>query len=140
VGLGRALVLNAGNRLYLYVKYLVNFKNEDWFEIDSNNEAVFPAAWSKRLRGGVRWTKNIGTMAKFQAGVGYEREFDGHKEVEIEGYELSVPKFKEGSYFGEAGLSFRRGGVSPISFGLNVEGYDGRRKGLGASVNVTLEF
>ncbi|MDR1546712.1 MAG: autotransporter outer membrane beta-barrel domain-containing protein, partial [Deltaproteobacteria bacterium] len=140
VGVDRQFSLSDEAGLDVYAKYLFTRLEGDDVIILDKVPVSFEAASSHRVRVGARLSRNVGVMAKFQFGMGFEQEFDGLSRASTQGFPIEEPSVKGGVGLAEVGLVFRRGGVSPLSFGLNLEGFAGRREGYAGSVQVTLEF
>jgi hypothetical protein len=139
-GVGRPITINADSSLDIYGKYMFTYLSGDSIVIDQDTPVTFDASMSHRLRGGIRFTRNVGVLTKLHAGAGYDYELDGKTKATTMGYPIKTVDMKGGTAFGELGLSFNRGGDSPISFGVGVEGYVGKRDGISGTLQLLIDF
>ncbi|MFC2337914.1 MAG: autotransporter outer membrane beta-barrel domain-containing protein, partial [Negativicutes bacterium] len=86
-----------------------------------------------------RYTKKLMPRSEFYVGLAWEHEFDGAATASYEGYATPSPSLKGGSGMLELGYRFAPK-ESSVSYGVNLTGWQGKRKGITGGANVSWAF
>ncbi|MDR1110730.1 MAG: autotransporter outer membrane beta-barrel domain-containing protein [Deltaproteobacteria bacterium] len=140
VGLGRNFILPSGNQVDLYGRYAFTYLQGDSALVDGSAPVEFKAAKSHVGRVGASYSGNVSPRWRLRAGLGYEQEFGGRTKASTSGRRINDVDVSGGTAVGEFGVAFKNIGGKPVSLGLSVEGYAGRRKGLAGGLNLTIAF
>jgi outer membrane autotransporter protein len=140
VGLGRNFILPSGNQVDLYGRYAFTYLQGDSALVDGSAPVEFKAAKSHVGRVGASYSGNVSPRWRLRAGLGYEQEFGGRTRASTSGRRINDVDVSGGTAVGEFGVAFKNIGGKPVSLGLSVEGYAGRRKGLAGGLNLTIAF
>ncbi|MDR3349426.1 MAG: autotransporter outer membrane beta-barrel domain-containing protein, partial [Acidaminococcales bacterium] len=127
LGVGYIKELKGDAALDLYTKILYTRAGSDSVSV-LGHPVELDAVTSLRWRAGLRYTKAVGEKNEFYAGLAYDHEFDGKAKGTAEGSPIESPKMKGGTGIGELGVTFK-GKNSLVD--LKVEGYTGKREGVG---------
>ena len=100
----------------------------------------FDAVNSQRLRIGGQYQHAFSERVTFQAGAAWEYEFDGKATGRIFGHELASPSLKGSTGIFNLGLTLRPDQGKRWNIDLGVQGYTGKRRGAGGSVQVKYAF
>lgn len=104
----------------------------------------FKAMDSHRWRAGAKFSHAFATDSGMSFtpyfGAAYEREFDSKARATVNGKSIDAPAVKGGTGIGELGFSFKPSAKSGLSLGLGMQGYTGKREGVGGSFQVKFEF
>ncbi len=104
----------------------------DYDSIDSNRLRAYARAHYIMLE---RENFTISTYG----GLGYEHEFNGDAITYVDGYKSPAPSLQGGTGIGELGFGFKSH-ESPFAVNLGVQGYVGKREGVGATLDFVLSF
>ena len=99
----------------------------------------FGSVNSQRLRLGLRYSLKDKTTGEFYAGLAWEHEFAGKAGATYQGDAAPSPSLKGSSYMLELGYRFAPAD-STVSYGLNLTGYAGKRKGITGGFNIAWAF
>jgi hypothetical protein len=139
-GLGYRLPLSGKDSLDLYAKYFWTRQNSDEVTLTGGERVAFRSVDSRRLRGGLRWSRAATERFGYFAGLAYEREFDGRADAMAMGRAIDSPSMKGGAGIGELGLTVRPSAGGPLVLEFAARGYAGKRQGVTGGVTVKLEF
>lgn len=124
----------AGGTLDTYVKYFYTYQSGASVHLSTGAVYDFAAVNSHRLRVGARWTKESRTGA-FYTGLAYEYEFDSDARASYAGESTPTPTLRGSTGLFEPGCRFARPDSS-VSYGLNLTGMMGKRRGITGGVQV----
>ena len=139
IGLGRKFDLGTGAALEGYAKYFWSHQSDASATLRTGEKYDFGSVTSSRVRLGVRYTKKPAPRSEFYVGLAWEHEFDGAATASYEGYATPSPSLKGGSGMLELGYRFTPKEGS-VSYGVNLTGWQGKRKGFTGGANVSWAF
>ena len=139
IGIGRQFDLGTGAALDGYAKYFWSRQNGASATLSTGEQYDFGSVTSSRVRLGVRYTKKLMPRSEFYAGLAWEYEFGGDATATYEGYETPSPSLKGGSGMLELGYRFTPK-ESSVSYGVNLTGWQGKRKGFSGGANISWAF
>ena len=139
IGLGRKFDLSGDAALEGYAKYFYSRQNGASATLITGEKYDFGSVTSSRVRLGMRYTKKLMPRSEFYAGLAWEYEFDGDATATYEGYATPSPSLKGGSGMLELGYRFTPKGSS-VSYGVNLTGWQGKRKGITGGAHVSWAF
>ena len=124
----------AGGTLDTYAKYFYTHQSGGSERLTPGETYDFDDVDSSRLRIGTRWTKK--TLAgEFYTGLAYEYEFGSDARASYAGYGTPTPTLKGSTGLFELGYRFARPD-SNVSYGVNLTGMMGKRRGITGSMQV----
>ena len=124
----------AGGTLDTYAKYFYTHQSGGSERLTTGETYDFDDVDSSRLRIGTRWTKK--TLAgEFYTGLAYEYEFGSDARASYAGYGTPTPTLKGSTGLFELGYRFVRPD-SNVSYGVNLTGMMGKRRGITGSMQV----
>ena len=124
----------AGGTLDTYAKYFYTHQSGGSERLTTGETYDFDDVDSSRLRIGTRWTKK--TLAgAFYTGLAYEYEFGSDARASYAGYGTPTPTLKGSTGLFELGYRFARPD-SNVSYGVNLTGMMGKRRGITGSMQV----
>ena len=133
IGVGQKKELTGGT-LETYAKYFYAHQSGGSERLTTGDLYDFDAVDSHRLRIGTRWTKENGA-GEFYTGLAYEYEFGSDARASYAGYGTPTPTLKGSTGIFELGYRFARPD-SNVSYGLNLTGMMGKRRGITGSMQV----
>ena len=139
IGLGRKFALGGDAALEGYAKYFWSRQDGTSATLATGEQYDFGSVTSSRVRLGVRYTKKPAPRSEFYVGLAWEHEFDGAATASYEGYATPSPSLKGGSGMLELGYRFAPK-ESSVSYGVNLTGWQGKRKGITGGANVSWAF
>lgn len=123
-----------GGTLDTYAKYFYTHQSGGSERLTTGETYDFDDVDSSRLRIGTRWTKK--TLAgEFYTGLAYEYEFGSDARASYAGYGTPTPTLKGSTGLFELGYRFVRPD-SNVSYGVNLTGMMGKRRGITGSMQV----
>jgi hypothetical protein len=140
LGIGRFHTLRSGNLIDIYGRYSYTYLQGAEALVDGTDPVKFEPATSHKARVGGRFITNLTALTRFQAGLGYEHEFDSRTKATTNGYRINTVDQSGGTAVGEIGIAYLRPGPTPISLGFGLEGYLGKRRGISANLKLTVSF
>ncbi|MDL2267457.1 autotransporter outer membrane beta-barrel domain-containing protein [Desulfovibrio sp. OttesenSCG-928-G15] len=142
-GIGYIWNISEASNLDMYTKYLWTRQGSDSVTIEGDS-IRFKAMNSHRWRAGAKFSHAFATDSGMAFtpyfGAAYEREFDSKARATANGKSIDAPAIKGGTGIGELGFSFKPSAKSGLSLGLGMQGYTGKREGVGGSFQVKFEF
>ena len=124
----------AGGTLDTYAKYFYTHQSGGSERLTTGETYDFDDVDSSRLRIGTRCTKK--TLAgEFYTGLAYEYEFGSDARASYAGYGTPTPTLKGSTGLFELGYRFARPD-SNVSYGVNLTGMMGKRRGITGSMQV----
>ena len=139
VGAGKDFHVNENDSVGAYVRYAYSHTAGTSAHLSSGETYDFNAVNSRRLRIGTRYTHGMTALSQFYAGLAWEYEFDGDARATSQGDSAPSPSLKGGSALLELGYRFAPQG-SRMSYDLNLNGWQGKRKGVTGGVSVKWAF
>ena len=133
IGVGQKKELTGGT-LETYAKYFYAHQSGGSERLTTGDLYDFDAVDSHRLRIGTRWTKENGA-GEFYTGLAYEYEFGSDARASYAGYGTPTPTLKGSTGIFELGYRFARPD-SNVSYGVNLTGMMGKRRGITGSMQV----
>ena len=134
IGVGQKKELTGGT-LETYAKYFYAHQSGGSERLTTGDLYDFDAVDSHRLRIGTRWTKENGA-GEFYTGLAYEYEFGSDARASYAGYGTPTPTLKGSTGIFELGYRFARPD-SNVSYGVNLTGMMGKRRGITGSMQVS---
>ena len=139
VGVGKEFHVSENDTLGVYVRYAYAHTTGTSAHLSSGETFDFDAVNSHRLRLGTRYTHGMTALSQFYAGLAWEYEFDGDARATSQGDSAPSPSLQGGSALLELGYRFAPQG-SRLSYDLNLNGWQGKRKGVTGGVSVKWAF
>ena len=139
VGAGKDFHVNESDTVGAYVRYAYSHTAGTSATLSSGETYDFDAVNSHRLRLGTRYTHGMTALGQFYAGLAWEYEFDGDARATSQGDSAPSPSLKGSSALLELGYRFAPQG-SRMSYDLNLNGWQGKRKGVTGGVSVKWAF
>ena len=139
VGVGKDFHVSENDTVGAYVRYAYAHTASTSAHLSSGETFDFDAVNSHRLRIGTRYTHGAMALSQFYAGLAWEYEFDGDARATSQGDSAPSPSLKGGSALLELGYRFAPQG-SRMSYDLNLNGWQGKRKGVTGGVSVKWAF
>ena len=139
VGVGKDFHVREGDTVSAYVRYSYAHTAGTSAHLSSGETYDFDAVNSHRLRIGTRYTHGMTALSQFYAGLAWEYEFDGDARATSQGDSAPSPSLKGSSALLELGYRFAPQG-SRMSYDLNLNGWQGKRKGVTGGVSVKWAF
>ena len=139
IGVGQKRELANGNKIDTYAKYFYAHQAGGSATLSTGELYDFGASTSSRIRFGTRFTMKNDMDGEFYAGLAWEYEFDGKGTASYQGYNLPSTSLKGSTTLLE--LGYRYAPVdSTVSYGLNLTGFKGKRKGFTGGFNIAWAF
>ncbi|MDL2271959.1 autotransporter domain-containing protein [Desulfovibrio sp. OttesenSCG-928-I05] len=142
-GIGYIWNISEASSLDLYTKYLWTRQGSDSVTIEGDS-VRFKATDSHRWRSGAKFSHALATDSGLvftpYIGAAYEHEFDSKARASANGNAIDAPDVKGGTGIGELGFTFKPSTTSGFSADLGVQGYTGKREGVGGSFRLMFEF
>ena len=139
LGIGQKKEFVSGNKFETYAKYFYAHQAGMSAKLSSGEPYDFGASTSSRIRFGTRYTMKNDMDGEFYAGLAWEYEFDGKGTASYEGYNLPSTSLKGSTTLFELGYRFAPVD-STVSYGLNLTGFKGKRKGFTGGFNIAWAF
>ena len=139
LGIGQKREFLSGNQFETYAKYFYAHQAGMSTKLSSGETYDFGASNSSRLRFGTRYTIKNGLDSELYAGLAWEYEFDGKSSASYQGFGLPGTSLKGGTTLFELGYRFAPAD-STVTYGLNLTGYAGKRKGITGGFNIAWAF
>ena len=139
LGIGQKREFLSGNQFETYAKYFYAHQAGMSTKLSSGETYDFGASNSSRLRLGTRYTIKNGLDSELYAGLAWEYEFDGKSSASYQGFGLPGTSLKGGTTLFELGYRFAPAD-STVTYGLNLTGYAGKRKGITGGFNIAWAF
>ncbi|WP_438474724.1 autotransporter outer membrane beta-barrel domain-containing protein [Selenomonas sputigena] len=139
IGIGKKFDLGTDAALEGYAKYFWSRQDGTSATLATGEQYDFGSVTSSRVRLGVRYTKKPAPESEFYAGLAWEYEFDGDATATYQGYATPSPSLKGSSGMLEIGYRFAPKEGS-VSYGVNLTGWQGKRKGITGGAHVSWAF
>jgi hypothetical protein len=140
VGLGYAFQLGGFGSLDVSAKYYMNHINSQDIHIGDNDVISYDPITSRRLRGGVRFTKPFTDTLSFYFGSHYDYEFDNQAKGHVYNMDLHTVGLKGGTGIFELGGNVLNSSNEHLSLEFGVQAYAGIFRGFSGGVRVGYEF
>ena len=108
-------------------------------KLSSGDDYNFDAVDSHRMRAGFRYSQKDQKQGEFYTGLAWEYEFDGKGSATYQGFDLPSTSLKGSTTLLELGYRFAPVD-STVSYGLNLTGFKGKRKGITGGFNIAWAF
>ena len=143
IGAGYVLTLNDKNSLDLSAKYLRS--TVDGAKADIAGDSIdFDRVNSDRVRANALFSHAYSETVSFNAGVGYEHEFDSKTKATartVQGnLSIDAPDVKGGTGIFSLGATVTPSADKNFSLDFNIDAYTGKREGAGASIRAGYAF
>lgn len=147
-GLGYLWQFSEATSLDTYTQYIWTHQNSDNVNI-SGDKFHLNEVNSHRWRTGTRLTHEVelrnGVVTSPYIGAAFDYEFGGRQKGNVrtgsgKRWKIDAPTLKGGTGMGEFGLTIKPAATSPVSFGMAVQGYAGKREGVSGNLNFKYEF
>jgi hypothetical protein len=141
LGLGYTKLLNDVSNLDFVVRgYFTRVEGSE-VRVDSGEVINFHHTDSKRLRGGIRYTRQSSENVFWYAGGYYDYEFDHKVKAKTDGIVVGAPDMKGGTGIFEIGVETHPSkNHEKFSFGFGFQGYVGELRGISGGVRIGYEF
>ena len=139
LGVGQEKELKGGDTIDTYAKYFYSHQASDTVKISTGETYEFDAVDSHRIRIGARYTKKLSGGSAFYTGLAYEYEFGSEAGATFDGYSTPSPSLKGSTGILELGYRFAPQNER-ISYGVNLMGMTGKRKGISGGVQINWAF
>ena len=139
LGIGQKREFLNGNKIDTYAKYFYAHQAGMSTKLSTGETYDFGASTSSRIRLGTRFTMKNDMDGEFYAGLAWEYEFDGKGTASYQGFDLPSTSLKGGTTLLELGYRFAPVD-STVSYGLNLMGFKGKRKGITGGFNIAWAF
>ena len=139
LGVGQEKELKGGDTIDTYAKYFYSHQASDTVKISTGETYEFDAVDSHRIRIGARYTKKLSGGSAFYTGLAYEYEFGSEVGATFDGYSTPSPSLKGSTGILELGYRFAPKNER-VSYGVNLMGMTGKRKGISGGVQINWAF
>ena len=139
LGVGQEKELKGGDTIDTYAKYFYSHQASDTVKISTGETYEFDAVDSHRIRIGARYTKKLSGGSAFYTGLAYEYEFGSEAGATFDGYSTPSPSLKGSTGILELGYRFAPKNER-VSYGVNLMGMTGKRKGISGGVQINWAF
>jgi len=138
-GIGYIWNISEASSLDMYTKYLWTRQDSDSVTIEGDS-IRFKTMDSHRWRTGAKFSHALATdsgpVFTPYLGAAYEHEFDSKARATADGNAIDAPDVKGGTGIGELGFSFKPSATNGFSVDLGMQGYTGKREGVGGSFRI----
>ena len=139
LGVGQKTELANGSKIDTYAKYFYAHQEGTSATLSTGETYDFGASTSSRIRLGTRYTVKNDLNGEFYAGLAWEYEFDGKGSATYQGFDLPSTSLKGSTALLELGYRFAPVD-STVSYGLDLTGFQGKRKGVTGGFNIAWAF
>ena len=139
LGVGQEKELKGGDTIDTYAKYFYSHQASDTVKISTGETYDFDDVDSHRIRIGARYTKKLSGGSAFYTGLAYEYEFGSEAGATFDGYSTPSPSLKGSTGILELGYRFAPKNER-VSYGVNLMGMTGKRKGISGGVQINWAF
>ncbi|MBT0422907.1 autotransporter outer membrane beta-barrel domain-containing protein [Morganella morganii] len=139
IGIGYSKALDEKNTADVSAKYL-------WTQLKGKDVTVagdkihFDDINSQRIRLDASLSHQYTEAVAMRAGLGYEYEFDGKAKATTYGYDIAAPGVQGSTAVLTLGSTVTPLAAQPLSVDFNVNGYAGKRDGVGGSIKFSYAF
>uniref|UniRef100_UPI0025EA1135 autotransporter domain-containing protein n=1 Tax=Anaerovibrio sp. TaxID=1872532 RepID=UPI0025EA1135 len=138
LGLGKKIAVAHDNTMDLYGKLFYTHQNSAGTELSTGEHYDFGSVNSIRMRLGGRYTHKINELNKLYAGLAYEYEFKGDATATYQEFTTPSPSIKGGS--GMLELGWQAKASKNLTVGLSMNGWVGKKQGLGGNLSLNWSF
>ena len=139
IGIGQEKELKNGNTIEGYAKYFYAHQGGNTTTLRTGETYEFDSINSNRIRIGTRYTHKMPGSGAFYTGLAYEYEFGSEAGASYQGYSTPSPSLKGSTGILELGYRFTPK-ESRVSYGVNLMGMTGKRRGITGGVQMTWAF
>ena len=139
IGIGQEKELKNGNTIEGYAKYFYAHQGGNTTTLRTGETYEFDSVNSNRIRIGTRYTHKMPGSGAFYTGLAYEYEFGSEAGASYQGYSTPSPSLKGSTGILELGYRFTPK-ESRVSYGVNLMGMTGKRRGITGGVQMTWAF
>ncbi|MGJ3351860.1 autotransporter outer membrane beta-barrel domain-containing protein, partial [Morganella sp. Je.2.23] len=139
IGTGYSKALDEKNTADVAAKYL-------WTQLKGKDVTVagdkihFDDINSQRIRLDAGLSHRYTEAVTVRAGLGYEYEFDGKAKASTYGYDIAEPGVQGSTGILTLGTQVKPLAAQPLSMDINLNGYTGKRDGVGGSIKFSYVF
>lgn len=139
IGIGQEKELKNGSTIEGYAKYFYAHQGGNTTTLRTGETYEFDSINSNRIRIGTRYTHKMPGSGAFYTGLAYEYEFGSEAGASYQGYSTPSPSLKGSTGILELGYRFTPK-ESRVSYGVNLMGMTGKRRGITGGVQMTWAF
>ena len=139
IGIGQEKELKNGSTIEGYAKYFYAHQGGNTTTLHTGETYEFDSVNSNRIRIGTRYTHKMPGSGAFYTGLAYEYEFGSEAGASYQGYSTPSPSLKGSTGILELGYRFTPK-ESRVSYGVNLMGMTGKRRGITGGVQMTWAF
>ena len=139
IGIGQEKELKNGSTIEGYAKYFYAHQGGNTTTLRTGETYEFDSVNSNRIRIGTRYTHKMPGSGAFYTGLAYEYEFGSEAGASYQGYSTPSPSLKGSTGILELGYRFTPK-ESRVSYGVNLMGMTGKRRGITGGVQMTWAF
>ena len=139
IGIGQEKELKNGSTIEGYAKYFYAHQGGNTTTLHTGETYEFDSVNSNRIRIGTRYTHKMPGSGAFYTGLAYEYEFGSEAGASYQGYSTPSPSLKGSTGILELGYRFTPK-ESHVSYGVNLMGMTGKRRGITGGVQMTWAF
>ncbi|EFW30068.1 outer membrane autotransporter barrel domain protein [Selenomonas artemidis F0399] len=139
IGIGQEKELKNGSTIEGYAKYFYAHQGGNTTTLRTGETYEFDSVNSNRIRIGTRYTHKMPRSGAFYTGLAYEYEFGSEAGASYQGYSTPSPSLKGSTGILELGYRFTPK-ESRVSYGVNLMGMTGKRRGITGGVQMTWAF
>ena len=139
IGIGQEKELKNGSTIEGYAKYFYAHQGGNTTTLHTGETYEFDSVNSNRIRIGTRYTHKMPGNGAFYTGLAYEYEFGSEAGASYQGYSTPSPSLKGSTGILELGYRFTPK-ESRVSYGVNLMGMTGKRRGITGGVQMTWAF
>ncbi|EFE51761.1 outer membrane autotransporter barrel domain protein [Providencia rettgeri DSM 1131] len=139
IGTGYAKALDEKNTADVSAKYLWTQLKGKGVKVAGDN-IHFDDINSHRIRLDAGLSHKYTEAVAVRAGLGYEYEFDGKANASTYGYGIGAPSVQGSTAILTLGSTVKPLATQPLSVDINLNGYTGKRDGVGGSVKFNYAF
>lgn len=139
VGVGRVWTLTGHVSLDTSAKFFWTHQNSEDVSI-AGSPYHFDSEDSQRTRLGARLNYAFNDHMTGYVGAAWEHEFDAVARATVSGLDTASPSLKGDTGVFEVGFMMKPSAKSPLTVGLGVQGYAGKREGVSGTLNASWAF
>lgn len=139
-GAGYVLNLTEDMIVDTYIRYFWLHQDGTDKRISTGDSVDFDSIDSNRTVAGMRFNYKMTDFVSPYIGLAYEHEFAGESQASVHNYELASSSLSGDTGIAELGIEFKDKYNSPWFIDLGVQGFTGKREGVGGSLRLGYTF
>lgn len=140
INLGLRYKVNDESTLDLYGIYYHSHQGGVTADLSSGETYRFDSVTNKRLRLGMRISRQVNERSRFYTGIAYQYEADGAARASYKGYTTPAAGNNGSSAMLELGWQLKPTKDSPWMLDLNATGWAGHQRGVTAQIKLKRSF